>query len=148
MKSNRFVIRFPSKIVKEPTIYHLSKQYDIAFNILMARIMPNEEGLMVVELSGEDDKYDDGLKYLKERGAEVELLSRDVSRDEKRCTSCGACITICPTGALSIPNRKSMEVTFEVEKCVACSLCVQACPPRAMHVTLNDIGMIPITALV
>jgi ferredoxin len=148
MKSNRFVIRFPSKIVKEPTIYQLSKQYDIAFNILMARIMPNEEGLMVAELSGEDDKYEDGLKYLKERGAEVELLSRDVSRDEKRCTSCGACITICPTGALSIPDRKSMEVTFEVEKCVACSLCVQACPPRAMHVTLNDIGMIPITALV
>lgn len=148
MKSNRFVIRFPSKIVKEPTIYHLTKRYDMEFNILMARIMPNEEGLMVIELSGEDDKYDNGLKYLKEQGAEVELLSRDVSRDEKRCTSCGACVTICPTGALSIPDRKTMEVTFEVEKCVACSLCVQACPPRAMHVTLNDIGGLQLKAMV
>lgn len=147
MKSNRFVIRFPSKIVKQPIIYNLAKQYDIIFNILMARIMPNEEGLMVAELSGDDDKYDNGLKYLKDQGADIELLSRDVSRDEKRCTSCGACITICPTGALSIPDRKTMEVTFDVDKCVACSLCVQACPPRAMHVTLNGISGLQLMAL-
>ena len=48
-----------------------------------------------------------------------------------------ACVTICPTDALSIPDRKTMEFTYEVDKCVACSLCVKTCPPRAMHITLN-----------
>jgi ferredoxin len=147
MTSNRFVIRFPNQLVKQPIIYHLTKKYDIAFNILMARIMPNEEGLMVVELSGEDENYQIGLEYLKDQGADVQLLSKDVRRDDKRCTSCGACITICPTGALSIPDRKTMEVTFDVDKCVACSLCAQACPPRAMHVTLNGIEGLKLAVL-
>ena len=148
MTSNRFVIHFPNQLVKQPIIYHLTKKYDIAFNILMAKIMPNEEGLMVVELSGEDENYQTGLKYLQEQGADVQLLSKDVIRDEKRCTSCGACITICPTGALSIPDRKTMEVTFDVDKCVACSLCVSPCPPRAMHVTLNNLEGLDLNVLV
>ena len=101
--------------------------------------MPNEEGVMVAELSGEDEKYNKGIKYLQDQGVDVQLLSRDVRRDEQRCTQCGACITICPTGALSIPDRTTMIVTFDIEKCVACSLCVQACPPRAMHVALNGL---------
>ena len=148
MTSNRFVIHFPSQLVKQPIIYNLTKKYDISFNILMARIMPNEEGLMVVELSGEDESYQTGIKYLQDQGAEVQLLSKDVSRNDKRCTSCGACITICPTGALSIPDRKTMEVTFNVDKCVACSLCVHACPPRAMHITLNNLEGLDFNILV
>ncbi len=114
----------------------------------MARIMPNEEGLMVAELSGDDDDYEAGLQYIQDQGAHIQLLSRDVMRDDKRCTSCGACITICPTGALSIPNRKTMEVTYEVDKCVACSLCVKTCPPRAMHITLDNIEELCIESLV
>ncbi|MEK7400096.1 MAG: NIL domain-containing protein [Candidatus Poribacteria bacterium] len=147
MKSNRFVIHFPSQLVKQPIIYLLAKQYNLAFNILMARIMPNEEGLMVVELSGEDDDYEAGLQYIQDQGVHIQLLSRDVRRDDKRCTSCGACITICPTGALSITDRKTMEVTYEVDKCVACSLCVKTCPPRAMHITLNNIEELGIESL-
>jgi len=139
MKSNRFVIHFPSQLVKQPIIYRLAKEYNLAFNIIMARIMPNEEGLMVAELSGENEDYDAGIKYLQEQGVDIQLLSKDVSRNEKRCTRCGACITICPTGALSIPDREVMEVTFDVDKCIACSLCVPVCPPRAMNVILNGL---------
>jgi ferredoxin len=139
MSSNRFVIHFPGQLVKQPIIYRLAKEYNLAFNIIMARIMPNEEGLMVAELSGEDKDYDAGIKYLQEQGVNIQLLSEDVSRNEKRCTQCGACITTCPTGALSIPDRDVMEVTFDVEKCIACSLCVPVCPPRAMNVILNGL---------
>jgi ferredoxin len=126
-------------LIDQPIIYRLSKEYDLIFNILLARIMPNEEGLMVAELSGGDEKYNEGIQYLRDQGVDVQLLSRDVRRDERRCTQCGVCITICPTGALSIPDRSTMEVTFDIEKCVACSLCVQACPPRAMHVAFNGL---------
>lgn len=139
MISKRVVLHFPNRLIDQPIIYRLSKEYDLIFNILLARIMPNEEGLMVAELSGEDEKYNEGIQYLRDQGVGVQLLSRDVRRDERRCTQCGACVTICPTGALSIPDRSTMEVTFDIEKCVACSLCVQACPPRAMHVAFNGL---------
>ena len=148
MVSRRIVLHFPNRLIDQPIVYRLSKEYDLIFNILLARIMPNEEGILVAELSGESENYNRGIEYLQNQGVDVQLLSRDVRRDEQRCTQCGACITICPTGALSIPDRSTMEVTFDVEKCVACSLCVQACPPRAMHVTLNGLEQLALEELV
>ena len=148
MISKRVVLHFPNQLIDQPIVYRLSKEYDLIFNILLARIMPNEEAVMVAELSGEDEKYSEGIKYLQDQGVDVQLLSRDVRRDEQRCTQCGACITMCPTGALSIPDRTTMIVTFDIEECVACSLCVQACPPRAMHVALNGLEALGLEKLV
>lgn len=139
MISKRVVLHFPHRLIDQPIIYLLSNKYELAFNILLARIMPNEEGIMVVELSGEDEKYKAGVEYLKDQGVDVQLLSRDVRRDDDLCTQCGACTIICPTGALSIPDRESMAVVFDVEECVACGLCVPACPPRAMQVALSGL---------
>jgi ferredoxin len=148
MKSERFVIHFPSQLVNQPIIYLLAKEYDLSFNIVLARIMPNEEGLMVAELGGEEDNYNAGIKYLVEKGVDIQPLSKDVYRDEKKCNQCSACVSICPTGALSISDRKTMEVLFDVEKCVACSLCVPICPPRAMNVTLNGLEDLGIQKLI
>lgn len=139
MISRRVVLHFPHRLIDQPIIYRLIKEYDLVFNILLARIMPNEEGVMVTELSGEDEKYNAGIEYLRDQGVTVQLLSQDVRRDDRRCTQCGACTTVCPTGALSIPDRTTMAVGFDIEKCVACGLCVQACPPRAMHVAFNGL---------
>ena len=139
MISKRVVLHFPKQMIDQPIIYRLSKEYDLVFNILLARIMPNEVGIMVAELSGEDENYNEGIEYLRDQGVTVQPLSRDVRRDEQKCTQCGACTIICPTGALSIPDRGTMIVTFEIEKCVACGLCVEACPPRAMRVALNGL---------
>ncbi len=139
MISRRVVLHFPHRMIDQPIIYLLTKKYDLIFNILLARIMPNEEGLMVAELSGEDENYNDGIEYLREQGVIVKLLSRDVKRDQQRCTQCGACTSVCPTGSLSIPDQKTMEVVFDIEKCIACSLCVKACPSRAMQVSLNGL---------
>lgn len=139
MKSDRFVIHFPKELVNQPIIYRLTKEFDMSFNIIMARVMPNEEGLMVAELGGDEENFNAGINYLKEKGVDIQPISNDVYRDEKRCTQCGACVAICPTDALYIPDRETMEVVFDVEKCVACTLCVPVCPPRAMNVTLNSI---------
>ena len=144
MISKRVVLHFPNRLIDQPIIYLLIKEYDLVFNILLARITPNEEGLLVAELSGEDENYNNGIEYLRKNGVIVQLLSRDVTRDDKRCTQCGACTTACPSGALSIPDPKSMEVVFDIEKCVACSLCVEACPSRAMQVSfegLEELGL-------
>jgi ferredoxin len=133
MVKKRIVLTFPHKLVDKPIVYKLVKDFDLVFNILQAKIMPNEEGMMVVELEGKKENYAKGVDYLKESGVRIEPLSKEVVRDEDRCTHCGACVTVCPTEALYV-DKKTMKVIFDAEKCIACELCVKACPPRAMIV--------------
>ncbi len=131
--SKRIVLRFPHRLVDRPIVYRLIKDYDLEFNILKALVTPEEEGLLVLELSGEQLDYDKGIKYLTKAGVKIQSLSQDFIRNEERCTHCGACVTICPTYAFDI-DPITRQVKFYNEKCVACGLCIKACPPRAMEV--------------
>lgn len=129
--SRKLVLRFPHKLVDKPIVSRLVKDFDLDFNILKASVTPGEEGLLVMELSGEQRNYEKGIKYLTDSGVQIQSLSQDVVRNEKRCTHCGACITVCPTEAFSL-EPKTRKVLFDDTKCIVCELCVKACPPRAM----------------
>ena len=133
--SKRIVLHFPRRLVEQPVIYRLVKDYNLVFNILRASITaePEEEGLMVLELTGEQTEYDKGINFLLKSGLKIQSLSQDVTRNEARCTHCGACITICPSGAFEL-DPATRQVSFHNEKCVACGLCIKTCPPRAMEV--------------
>ena len=133
MISKRLVLTFPHNLVDKPVVYKLVKEFNLTFNILQARVTPEEEGLLVMELVGKKEDYDRGEKYLIDLGVKIQPLSKDVIRNEEKCTHCGACVVICPTGSLSL-NRDTMKVDFDAKKCIACELCVKACPPRAMIV--------------
>jgi ferredoxin len=131
--SKRIVLHFPKRMLDRPIVSRLVKDYDLDFNILKALVTPEEEGLLVLELSGEQQEYDKGIRYLTKTGVKIQSLSQDVLRNEERCTHCGACITICPSGAFEL-DPVTRRVNFYNEKCVACGLCIKACPPRAMEV--------------
>jgi len=131
--SKRIVLHFPRRLVDRPIVYRLIKDYNLEFNILKASVTPDEEGLMVIELIGEQTEYDEGIKYLTKTGVRIQSLSQNIIRNEERCTHCGACITICPTGAFEIEPLTRL-VKFYDDKCLACGLCIKACPPRAMEV--------------
>jgi len=111
----------------------LAKEFNLEFNILKASVTPKEEGLLVVELSGSKEDFSKGEQFLATTGVRTQPLSRDVVRGEERCTHCGACIVICPSGALDI-DRATMKVYFDDTKCIACEMCVPACPPGAMEI--------------
>ena len=134
-KARKVVLRFPHGLVDKPIIYRLVKDYDLQFNILKASVTPNEKGLLVLELSGEEKNYDEGVRFLDEVGVELLLLVQDVARKEDRCTHCGACVTICPVGAFGV-DPVTRRVDFWDTKCIACELCIRACPVRAMEVRL------------
>jgi len=130
--SKRIVLHFPRRLVERPIVSRLVKDYNLDFNILKASVTLDEEGLMVLELSGKQGDYDEGIRYLTKTGVRIQSLSQDVIRNEERCTHCGACITICPTGAFEL-EPLTRRVNFHDEKCLACGLCIKACPPRAME---------------
>jgi ferredoxin len=131
--SKRIVLHFPRRLVERPIIYRLVKDYDLEFNILKASITPEQEGLLVLELKGNQTEYDKGIEFLIKAGVKIQSLSQDVTRNEERCTHCGACVTVCPTGAFWV-DLKTREVLFDNAKCIACGLCIPACPPHAMEV--------------
>jgi ferredoxin len=133
--AKKIVLRFPPRLVDQPILYRLVKDYDLQFNILKASITPNEEGILVLELSGKKKDYDEAIRFLAGAGVEVQALIKDVSRQEDRCTHCGACITMCPVGAL-IVNPQTKRIDFLDSKCIACGLCIKPCPVRAMEVRL------------
>ncbi len=130
--AKRIVLRFPRRLVDRPIVSRLVRDFNLDFNILKASVTPEEEGLLILELSGKQNDYDKGIRYLTETGVKIQALSQDVTRNEERCTHCGACITICPTGAFVLESS-TRKVKFLGEKCLACELCIKACPPRAME---------------
>ncbi|MDD5167635.1 MAG: NIL domain-containing protein [Syntrophales bacterium] len=133
--SKKIVIHYAADNVDQPIIYDLVKKHDLVFNILKARIFPRREGVIVLELTGSKENFDNGIRYLKDKGLKVEPLSKNVNQNSEKCVHCGACTAFCPTAALSF-DRESMKVAFNVERCNGCELCVSACPVRAMEVNL------------
>lgn len=133
--ARKIVLHFPPRLVDQPILYRLVKDYDLQFNILKASVTPKEEGILVLELSGKKKNYDDAIRFLTETGVDVQALVKDVSRKEDKCTHCGACVTMCPVGALVV-DPATRKVDFLDSKCIACGLCIKPCPVRAMEVRL------------
>jgi NAD-dependent dihydropyrimidine dehydrogenase PreA subunit len=50
--------------------------------------------------------------------------------DERRCSGCGDCVLVCPTGCLEMAGHTPwLPRPFD---CVACALCVAVCPTGAL----------------
>jgi L-aspartate semialdehyde sulfurtransferase ferredoxin len=131
--SKILILRFHKDIVHKPLVCSLVRDFDLTFNILNATVFPRQEGMMVLELYGNKKNFRQGVNYLKDHGVSVQNAEQEVKRDEKKCTHCGACTAVCPTGALYI-IRPEMTVEFDQKKCSVCELCVPACPTRVMKV--------------
>ncbi|HEO71663.1 MAG TPA: 4Fe-4S dicluster domain-containing protein [Candidatus Hydrogenedentes bacterium] len=60
--------------------------------------------------------------------------------DEARCTGCGACIEVCPTGALTLVEGKAY---LDDALCRACEACIPICPTGALQPVL-EIEAVPL----
>jgi len=129
----RVVLHFPKSLLDKPIVYRLIRDYDLVLNILRADVTPREQGLLILELSGKERAYEGAMEYLAELDVNVQFLEQDVTRNELKCTHCGACTAVCPTGSLAL-DRETMQVLFDPAQCVACERCIPACPTNAMEV--------------
>ncbi len=136
MMKQKIVLHFPPRLVEEPIIYYLIKEYDLVVNILRADINPEKEGRLMVELTGEESKYKQAVRWLSKQGLQVMNLEKQIIWRADKCTHCGACTAVCPTEALSL-KRPEFTVSFKEESCIICELCLRACPAKAME-TLVD----------
>lgn len=130
-------LSFPSTVSGRPVICNLGKIYNLSFNILKADINPRLEGSMTLEIIGLEEDYHKGINYLKENGIKLIPVAQKIARDEKSCMHCGMCLSMCPTGALSL-DPESRLILFDPDKCTACGLCTKICPVKAMEIDPQD----------
>lgn len=64
------------------------------------------------------------------------VTSPDVEGD--RCTACGACAAVCPTGSIFIGEKADTHA----ETCILCCVCVRACPENIRSLKDPRVGEI------
>lgn len=77
MGKQRVKFTFIGDLVKEPIIYNLGRDFKIVTNIRRADVQ-EDMGWVVLELEGEDDEIQRGLKWVGTTGVRIDPVSGDV----------------------------------------------------------------------
>ena len=58
--------------------------------------------------------------------------------DDEKCTGCGACVWVCPAGAVELVDESDKRtVKFKHASCVFCAACEEACPEEAIRLAVE-----------
>jgi ferredoxin len=130
--TKKLMLFFPKCECEKPIIYHLVKDYNLVVNIFRAKVTPEEEGYLVLDVTGTEDDIERALAFVKTFNVSINYSGKGVTRDENSCTHCGLCITHCPTGALRIDDKTTREVIYSEADCIECLACIRVCPFGAL----------------
>jgi L-aspartate semialdehyde sulfurtransferase ferredoxin len=73
----RVRLTFPPALIQEPIVYRLVKDFDIVINIRRADVKA-DHGWMALELEADERALERGVKWLKDKGVQVDPIERDV----------------------------------------------------------------------
>jgi len=128
MITKKIYLYFPKSETEKPIVYRLVKEFDLIVNIFRAKVTPEEEGYLSLEVTGSQANIDRAYAFLGGFEVVIQAGNKSVRWDEGRCAQCGACVVHCPTQALSIVDRRTRTIAFCEDNCVECLACVAACP--------------------
>ncbi len=130
--TKKVLLRYSAEKVKEPILASIIKETDTLLNILHAEFSA-EGGEILLAIDAPDAEVNRVIKLFEQKGIETKELKRAIQLDEEKCFDCGACISLCPTGALRLTDDYSIEL--DEDKCIYCEICVPSCPVRALKVS-------------
>lgn len=58
------------------------------------------------------------------------------SLNKRKCTRCGVCAEICPTGAARVGEEDGFPV-YDLNRCIGCAQCIAMCPDAALRISFN-----------
>ena len=77
MIKRRLMFTFPPELIKEPIIYNLGQQFNIATNIHLADIS-EDRGWVMLELEGEEKDIEEGIAWATSKGMRVDPAGGDI----------------------------------------------------------------------
>ncbi|OGO19112.1 MAG: FeS-binding protein [Chloroflexi bacterium RBG_16_50_9] len=77
MAKKQVMFTFPEKLIKEPIIFNLGRQFKIVPNIRRADVTESK-GWVVLELEGEEKDIDKGLAWVTGKGVRVDPVVGDI----------------------------------------------------------------------
>lgn len=125
--TKKLMLFFPKCECEKPIIYHLVKDYDLVANVFRAKVTPEEEGYLVLDVTGTEANIEQAIAFVKTFNVTVNETGRGLLWDSTRCTHCGACLPHCPTQALHLKDPATREVSFDEAKCIECQACIRVC---------------------
>jgi ferredoxin len=126
--TKKLLLLFPQCETEKPIVYNLVRDYNLIINIFRAKVTPEEEGYLVLDVTGTEENIRKGMDYVKTFDVTINETEKGVHWEEELCTHCGSCLTHCPTDALAIADRATRRVSFDSEKCIECLNCIDVCP--------------------
>ena len=138
METRKLLLTFTKNVVERPIVYNLVKEFDLIINIYRASITAEEEGFMVLDITGPSNMIDAGINFIISEGVIIDDAQKAFRWDEFVCTSCGNCLSHCPVDALHIKDRSTMKVEFDQSLCIDCMGCIPNCPFSACGSIFQD----------
>jgi NAD-dependent dihydropyrimidine dehydrogenase PreA subunit len=126
----KLLLRFNKEIIKRPIISETVLETGVMQDIERARV-EGPQGEIVVNVP--DDNCREVVNILRHKLVEVTRLDVPVSKDEENCVHCGACVSVCPVGAIAY--EYDWRVRMDEKLCVQCGNCVTACPVRVIKLS-------------
>ncbi len=77
MAKQRVQFTFAEELIKEPIIWQLGRDFDLVTNIRRADVT-EDRGWVVLELEGEMEEIERGVKWVVERGVRVDPVAGDI----------------------------------------------------------------------
>ncbi len=128
MITRKLFLHFPKCETEKPIVYHLVKDYRLIINIFRAKVTPDEEGYLVLDVTGEEADIERGMEFVKGFDVTIDPVNKGVRWNQERCTHCGNCLGHCPTHALRLGDAAARTLVFVEEACIECLSCLGNCP--------------------
>ena len=126
--TKKLMLFFPRCECEKPIIYHLVKDHNLVVNVYRAKVTPEEEGYLVLDVTGTEADIERAMAFVRTFNVSINTTGKGVIRDEEACTHCGYCVPYCPTGALHIADSATREVGYSEAECIECLACISVCP--------------------
>jgi ferredoxin len=133
MKTERVVLSFSPDSIRKPVTYLLVSNYQLRLNILRAKIMPGEEGRLLLEISGEANSIKDGLNYLASLNVKVEEVKSFYDVFADKCKEHRKCFQVCPAEAVDLKPTDGRRVSIIENNCILCEKCKTVCPENVFE---------------
>lgn len=126
----KLLLKFNKGIIKQPIISETVLETGIMLDIERAKV-DGPIGELVVNVP--DDNCREVVNVLRSKKVDVTRLDVPITKDEENCVHCGACVSVCPVGAISY--EYDWRVKMDQSICVQCGTCVNACPVHVIRLS-------------